>query len=478
MQQADIFGLIKWQFHEQFTKERLLMSGFALAAITGTFLPVLNPRQDRLSKAIELGYGFSSSIAFTTAAWVRQTKERIYASIDKSGLEITKTTLKGRLVVANSVEEIAAKRDLLEHIKKLPESEQYYWASAYGLQGLLSPPIEVEAREEGRLALPAAQSEFVKHSPLEPQIDWLHKLVGEMALEPEKRKHHHLCINGGSQSGKSTLFSCILALLSQAIAKLNANSKIIINLIDPKYPKTRWSITPSFIGFEQVGDGIENAVGELEDRKLRCIEAEKNGLTHPDFDRYILVLDEWDSIWGEGKGYGKSISKQDAAKIRGSVLRILKESAAYNMTLVVIGQSPLSKTSGFSRSDLNSATRVVLGNEALKWTQDPGFPFNAIVSDLQEKLNYWIKKEARCALVCPNIGQPFVEAIPRFDEAKESTNSGNEDWLERINDWISSLEEIPTKEEVNEFYYSLMGERLNAAQLKELMNYLEIVEES
>jgi hypothetical protein len=481
-QSTNIFQGLQTLIERQVNAERLIMGGLALGAIACTFSPVLIPQQDKVTKLLQMLYGVTSGAAFTSCAYLRQKKERLYQSLSDAQNLMLKEGLKSELTFNTATQRMEAQRELAAYIAQKPLHEQQRWIVMFGLQGIL-PSVTVDAPTSPSVpgwVSSNASPESVEYEP-EPDpvanMDWIYALVEEMAeIDPDRRKHHHLKIDGGSQSGKSTLFSCILDLLNQAIA--HNGSKLVTNLIDPKYPKTRWTIKPSFIGFEQVKAGVETAIKALDIRKKQCVEAEEKGISHPDFPRYVLIIDEWDSIWGEGKGYGDIIPKDDAVEIRSMTLRILKEAAAYNFTLVIIGQSPLSTTNGFSRSDLNSATRLVVGNEALKWVQDPGFPFKVIAPDLQSDLNYWIGKDARCCVCIPNVGQPFVEAIPKIKagasekQREKQSPQPSTDWLEEIKQWLNAQLQLPNREQVRAKWEELTGKQLNDRGLEYLLKEL------
>ena len=474
---TQIFGLERISFEQLLSKERLLQTMFAASAIAGTFLPVLNPTLDREVKLLLMVYGLMGASSFTYACHKRQRKEKIFNAIDSAQMVSLKAQMANAIAHDSITNKIDGQREVKKHILSLPEEEQAYWAHQFGLQGLIMPPPMMMPSPEAQAQAPSwvdaqvSNPEAVEYTPPaepKPQEDWIYTLVEENASPEGERKHHHLVINGGSQSGKSTLFSKILELLNKAL-----NGQIITNLIDPKYPKTRWTIRPSFVGFDQVLPGVEQAIAELDRRKEICIKAERAGEEHPKFKRYVLIIDEWDSVWGEGKGYGETITKDDAQLIRSHVLRVLKESAAYEFTLVIIGQSPLSGTTGFSRSDLNSASRLVLGNEALKWVQDPGFPFKSDATDLQALLNYWIGRNARCAVVIPNSGSAFVQAIPKFGVQK--THNGNsKDWMEEMKTWLNELGRVPSPAEVGEKWHQLTGLRLTEPGLQLLLESLKM----
>jgi hypothetical protein len=362
----------------------------------------------------------------------------------------------------------------------------------YGLDGLIAPslPSVENSSSSNTNAWLGNQTdiESVTYSEPEPGFDWIFDIVQNSCKPLDKRSNQHFKVDGGSQSGKSTFVSLLIAL----IGKLSG--EIAINLVDPKYPMTQWMIQPSFIGYEQVNNGVDAAIQELENRKTQCLQAKKNRQALPEFKRYLLIVDEWDNIWGNGTGYGDVIDVKLAKKIKGKIQRLYKEAAAYNMTVILLGQSPLTTDNGFSRSSFNSATRIVLGNEALKWVQDPGFPFKGCAQQLANELENWIGIGKRVALVVPNLGStPYVESIPliNLDELfndpqdEKQTDSENEFGSESnseltdiqkvflvLKNWVSEREIPPTALDVWKAWKELTGQQLDEEALGYLLEKL------
>lgn len=477
-----VFTVERNAIEQQVRSERWGVSLLAGGAIAGLVLPVLMNWLPPTVKTTLLVGSVAGGIGFTASVQLRDRKEKIYQSFDKVQLEEFRSLFKHAAARNDVVQQIQAKNQLLSYIlTAVPPEQQDYWIHYCGLQDLL-PPLPTLAAEVPTSSLPewanhtvdAQGIEYAVYDEPEASIDWLINLV-KAALEqdPEKRRFHHAKIDGGSQSGKSTIVSKWLELFIKGLQA--QGEKVIINLIDPKYPKTRWAIKPSFIGFEQVEEGVDSAIAELDERKRLTLEAEKKGQPHPNFPRYICILDEWDSVWNKGKGYGKIISKEKADSIRGEWLRLMKESAAYNFHCLLIGQSPLSEDAGFSRSSLNSTTRIIAGLEALKWAQDPGFPFKSQVEGLRSDLEYWLGRNHRCVLVTPTLGSPYVEGVPSMQiemSSPKATTSPSKptsqpqakpttDPYGAMLQWAKSLGHEPSDQEIYDRFLALTGQKLN-----------------
>jgi len=158
--------------------------------------------------------------------------------------------------------------------------------------------------------------------------------------------------------------------------------------------------------------GVEQAITELDNRKSAAKLAKKSDTTLPQFIPYLCILDEWDICYGNKKGYADLITKDDAEYLLSSAKRIISEGAAYDIRLVLIGQSPLTMDNGVNRSLAKQTTRIVVGQEGLSWLQDPGFPFKKDAGELIDQITPLLKEEKRCALICPNKGAVKVFEIP------------------------------------------------------------------
>jgi hypothetical protein len=459
--------------------------------IFGTLTPFLFKQLDRESKSLLLLSGLIGNL--TASLLPRNTKdEKLKVFYEKQVSENYANQLKHEVLRTNAVTEIREKNLLANYIdddSKVPFFQKQYWANKFNVTSLMTSFFVDDEPQEQYQQLSEKTNDWVQNQPqiesvqkieIKPDMQWIVDIAEKSCLHLGKRSNQHFKIDGGSQSGKSTFISLLIALISKK------SEKIQINLIDPKYPMTQWQLKPSFVGFDQVVDGINTAIAELDNRKKMSMNAAKNNQALPEFTRYLVIVDEWDTIWSNGQGYADVIDKKTAMKLKGNLQRILKESAAYNMSLILVGQSPLSTDNGFSRSSLNSATRIVLGNEALKWSQDAGFPFKSIAGRLSNELEEIISSGARVALIAPNLGSsPYVKEIPHIDlqelfgknevpKVQDEALTDTQKAFKVIQDWVGKRENTPTAIEVLEVWEKLTGEKLNENGLKYLMEKLGI----
>lgn len=443
-------------------------------------------KSDRTLTGLLLGAGTVGSALFSIAAKVVEDKEPLYKSLQEADNKALKQDLQGEAVFNHIVTDIEAKRRIAAHVNTLPVGERVRFMNEYGLHGLvvLPAPPQPQDTTPNWLNIQQTQVETVAPKPpATPTMDWIFKLVQDMAeLDPEKRRNHHIVINGPTQYGKSTLCSCIILLLSRALRAKGVEMKI--NLIDPKYPLSKWFVEPSFKGYEQVLEGVTATREEIEERKRTMTSARKSGRSLPQLPYYVSVTDEWDNIWGGGKGYGDTITQKQAEQIRNAELSVFKEGAALNAVNIVMGQSPLRDDHGFSQSSLNSATRIVLGIEAVKWVKSSQFPFEEMKEELSAQITYWANRGERVALVVPNNQLPFVAPVPRevklvVDNAESTANKAqqpqtksNKDWYEEIRVWAKELGRTPTAAELKAEWERLTGYQLTDRGVQLLQEYL------
>ena len=480
----------------------LSLVGILLPMFGRAFLPI--PVRTAL-----IGVGVASSSVMTAVAYESATDGRQAEKdrVQRIQGELHKAGLTHDVVAYQMLQEAQAKTRMAAIIQKFPAQQRMALASQYGLTQFVSFP-EMQQVQPANVVEPV-KTEVVSgqvfnyeyNPPPEPVAaeDWITSLVSKF-VEPDqsKRMYAHLIVNGPTKSGKSTLTSKLLALIAQGVASHGDDCEML--LIDPKYPKTDWPLKPAFRGYEMVLTGLNEAIAKFRERKKLCIQAEEAGKDHPRFSHFVVVVDEQDSIYAEGKGHpdlggDREERKEAAQKVHSMEVNLLKEAAAYNVSLFVVGQSPLSGATGFSRSDMQQACRIVLGNEALKWLNDKEFPFKEDVPELQAKLKYWMDKGDRVALICPNIGRAYVEAIPYLEIAKidnvSTSNSKPSDLIEdpwkdadpgepiaTLKAWIKTLSRVPTDEELIAKFKEIMPKgtgHLNANGLKLLKEKLGLV---
>jgi|GEM_PF-6206904 len=463
----------------QIILERGLVWGFLICALGGSTIPVIFHNQSRFSKLVEMVGGLGNAIALSASLYFRQSDEEMFQSLEKAKTHLDREYLKSELVNdANKIKVDGDRQFAGRIIDQVPEYEYPRWVETFGLHGLIplsssKPDFDVQL-EDGTVVNVQDLPETVQYNDPRDNIsdDWIKYLVAGMAHpDPEKRTDHHFKVDGPSQTGKSTLISYILFGLNQA--SQNHGGKLYVNLIDPKYPETNWIIEPSFTGYEQVKAGVETAFQELKRRKNVRVADKRSHKPRTVFPDYVCIVDEWDNIYSEGNGYdGKILDKNDVAAIRSQILIILKEGAAYNIRLILIGQSANRESHGFSHSQLRSTTRITLGIEALQWTKNSEFPWKDIAENLRKELTYWISKKQRCALVCPNMGVPYVAPIPKIKiNAPQDANSNIPEWELIVGQWIKDLGRRPTIDELKPIVQEHTNASFSDEEIKIIINH-------
>lgn len=470
----------RWAVKSLVETDRQQMLGLAGLALASIIAPmVLKPWLPLPLRTLSLLMGTAASAGLAAVSYQSATKERKEESDRLHRIQTASYTnsLAHQVTQQNLLGDMLAKQSLVNMLQRLPVQQRMIYGQQYGVYNLLRfPELEQPGQSTPAPVAPTQQSPgqvIGYHYEPEPEpeasVDWISALVNQFAEpDPERRIYAHLIVNGPTRSGKSTLVSKLLEMISTAVAGHGQTCQMM--LIDPKYPKTKWPLEPAFKGFGTVRCGLDVAISEFRQRKEACITAEKAGKPHPSFPRLIVVVDEQDSIYNEGKGHPELGSDRDERKeaaqdIHSMEVNLLKESAAYDISLFVVGQSPLSGATGFSRSDMQQACRIVLGNEALRWLSDRDFPFKEDVPELAGDLKYWMDKGDRVALVCPNMGRAYVSAIPKLEikaiavdqspapqpQTALPKGDGNVDPLEGMRQWLAEYRYtggMPTDEEI------------------------------
>ncbi len=291
-------------------------------------------------------------------------------------------------------------------------------------------PMPVESTHESFLPdgnkKPTATLRRVERAKNEIDDSWLRKIAQQII----DRKSHHFAVFGGSTSGKSTLFSRVLELVLEGLEGV-----VTVCLSDPKYPMTDWPIRADFKGYQEVYEGLKELVKELETRKKKSVLAKEAGLPTPQFNRYFYIQDEWSNCWGKGQGYGSIIPKDRAVECRNMLLQVIREGAAYNMGVCMIGQNPLNPSTGLDRSDFSSSTVIVVGKEAIKYINESTFP--AMEEDkkvMLRQIDDWRRDdpEQRICVCIPMNDPPFVARIPFISIEEERFQVEEDPWADKV----------------------------------------------
>ncbi len=374
--------------------------------------------------------GASIGLNAVSASQASERRAKIAQGLSKMQQEHQERVYAAAYGLHSNLLEIEAEHRLFQALQQLPAHQRNFYAAKFGVAHL-AEPLTVEAQivddpfsgsfSGSNLSI----EKYISPSELAAKgdISWIKDIVSSMVHpDPSERKYHHLRFCGATQSGKSTLFSKILEMILILLEKTGQDA--IVNLIDPKYPCTKWSITPSFKGFNQVFAGINAGFSLLNQRKKAWVDAIENDQEIPKFPEYFMVVDEIDIIYSGGQGHPE-VGKDPLRQIMGWLHTILKEGAAYRIHLIMIGQSPLSGACGFTRPDLGNFCSFLLANTGLQWLNDREFEPREIAPELKAQLSDLIREEIRCVLVCPNSAEPKVHVIPKFKIADKQLKASN-----------------------------------------------------
>lgn len=226
--------------------------------------------------------------------------------------------------------------------------------------------------------------------------DWIKPLVFKGETTEFRTQHFHVC--GATNSGKSTLVSYIVDLVSSQL------DSVELFLINPKHIESdpQWSFEPFVRDIDDVLPGLQHIWEQvLLRRKDPSFDKRKSS-------KIIAIVDEWDWIFEE---YGKS-----AVKI---ARKITKVGRALNVHIIFSGQSALCTDTGFSTSDYKNVARVVLTDSALQLIGNvKSFPYSMDVrKNLAQTSERYLTENKRFALVVPMGGMPFVSLVPHIELA-------------------------------------------------------------
>ncbi|GEM_PF-3487958 len=418
--QSDIDGL-----QLQVFQKRLMQAGITLCGVCLPITAALTPNQSLDAKLWELGLGTLFGGASAYVAKAREDLENRYKAYLELRKDHEKGSIKQEFGFHTATQLMRGELNLAGAVNRLEiPTARLRYADKFQLQGLVALPTaetteEPEDKKPQWLNNPFRYTPASKSKPGEMRAthDWILEIVNEAIAPYDKRNHSHLLINAPTQSGKSTLAATFIGLFAKAL-----NGRVTTIVIDPKSSATNWLVPADFMGFEKVANGLRAAISILDERKKQAQKAQQKGLPNPDFERVLVILDEWNIVFGQGKGYADIINKEMAESFLADVQRLLAESAFVNMTLFLIGQSPLSGDNGLSRPMMENATRITLNKTAVRWLNDKDFPNPELKGPFRKQINAWIKEKRRCALIVPMIGEPHCELIPKinlsaFDES-------------------------------------------------------------
>lgn len=411
MPRTNIFNSEITELELQTFQKRLMQCGITLTAFCLPVAALITPNQAVESRLWELGLGslFGGASAFVARS--REDLENRYASFLALHKEHEKGSIKQEFAFHSATQVIKGELNLAGAVNKLlvPTARLRY-QDKFQLQGLIAPPPQKALQQTATLDTGTEQIPIttVRPAKLTSDISWLLQIAAELT-EPEigARKHHHFIVHGGSQTGKSTLVSALIILVSSLLAKQSVPTTV--NLIDPKYPESEWMFEPGYKDYNEVLPGLEDTFGKLQE--LKAFAKKQGKSLSADNGFLFTIVDEQDNIFGNGQGYPDKIDKNEVKRIINIEKALIKEGAAYNFCEIVIGQSPLNLDSGFNRQIYKSVTHIVLGDAALSWVQDASFPYKDSAQKLMTEILKFQRAKERFGLVMPKGGVPFVVRI-------------------------------------------------------------------
>ena len=250
------------------------------------------------------------------------------------------------------------------------------------------PTIRTATTTAGELPAPSNQDQQIRRG------DWLESFV----LDQNRANFHHLQICGATGSGKTTLALAVVELLQRPLTEAE------YYLSDPKWEGvlSNWPFLPVCYEFDDVPQFANFVYGDIyEPRKAAVRRGEL-----PAHSAFAL-FDEVDGCFAE---HNKAFT--------GPLKRIIKEARHAKLHGILIGQSPLAQDCGLNTSDMQQAARLVLTSEALRYLNNPSFPY---ASDKEQKkiwrdqVRQLERNGERACLAIPQRGQPFVAVVPEID---------------------------------------------------------------
>jgi hypothetical protein len=491
---------------------------FLSSTVLGFGIPLLfSSSLDKIPKAALTTLGMSGAISYTIASKVHERIRKVDDCAEAAQFKAAKAQLTEDEQVAQLEAAIEGSNRKVELI--LNKSQPWawpWWAKRAGVEANMPLLQELTQETVEQPAIPVAipnpaianidqfeidsvvdpgemvlLEELARNYPKYIRIDelWIDELCNA-ASNPNmsKRYNHHFVITGETQSGKSTIAGVI-------INKIAGSSPTPATVIgnDPKDGVSRWlcKFSHRFDGIKAIDNWIQFAFQKANEQKTAYSDNPKK------LGEIFFVQDEVDSVYNNGKGFlgflgaDKKVQKAQADSLQSLWNFLIKYMAGAKGHYIGIGQSPLSGDTGLSRPAYKSCCFIALGNTANYIFDHPQDFLNVNKETqeiLQQSFELMTNMERRCALVIPMRGNPYVALIPQFNiEAMTAPVSKPVDTdtpeyrtvdqvMNCMMEWMQSLEELPTPNQVREQWEELSGKPLNDAQLVLILKQLGLEE--
>ncbi|WP_208345794.1 hypothetical protein, partial [Aetokthonos hydrillicola] len=380
--------------------------GLGLCSVIFPLNALLFPGMPKDEKLGLLGMGSLFGAGAYAVAKNREHLEKKYESLLNLQKENSKHKIREQFGYSQMLATMKSQVQIAQIINKLPyASERAYFAQLFGFNELIQIEQAIDVPYESINNNPLEGTQF-KSLPL-PEIDktptdnWILEMVQQSLLPYSKRNNHHYIISAPTQSGKSHLVNYMIGIYGSL-------TDCSYCIIDPKC-QSNWLVPASFKGYDQILKGLTYVCDELDKRK-----DEKLNNPDIDFSKLLVVLDEYTVAYNGSKGY-PGLGSEGASEMLGMVQRILCEAAYVNISLILIGQSPLTASTGLQRPIMECATFICLNKTVKRWLNDKDFPLPESKTLFKKQYNELARDKKRIALVVPMVGDPVIHEIPNLD---------------------------------------------------------------
>jgi hypothetical protein len=454
-------------------KERALMAGFALTAVAGCFSPVLWPSQNNSVKLIQMIYGLFSGGCFTTAALVRQQKEKTYQAIATANHKIVTEHLKGVFTFEQSRQQIEAKREVAQFVNSLPIEERSRWVQQYGLHGLVDLPV---VQQEAVIDV-KAESPQLAPSLFNPSQSSFDQISDDLSTPVDYTWMDAKFINaskavfGPKGSGKSVY------LAYEAIAFLTHYPEGELRIGDKHFDEdeSQWlpGVPTDILLNQYVAKKPDQILAMFQRAKQLLDHRIENGIkqNHPECRPFKLICDEFE-------GFIMQLSDAQKTDVMSIIAQTQDEGRKYLINITLGMHSLKKERIGVDSSVLFQMDVLCLGSALA----DPNTKFPAdfeakALLQKQMELQRNLKKSQGFACVARKLGEMAkVEVIPFLDLSQftfeitqdtqpasvQNTPKDTSDWLETIKQWANELGRQPTSDELKQVWKQLTNQELNS----------------
>ncbi len=446
-------------------RERQMIACFFLGGISATVLPILAPKLKREIKLFSLLYGVASNAAATYGVYSRNRKENIYKSLDNAQAAALADQMRHTVAFSGAVQKIESQRKLAGYIAQLSQYEQPRWVQMFNLGGIIPPTtIDAVVEENKTVAIDKRQSSFDElTADLAPEIDY--SWLNEKFVSASK------VVFGPKGSGKSIY----LAYEAIAFVQLHPDGELRIGDRHFSEDESQWlpGVPADILEKKYVASKREQILAMFRRAGSLLRHRVDSGirLSHSECRRFKLICDEFES-------FILQLDDDEKKEVMGIIAQSQDEGRKYGVDITLGVHSLKKERIGIDSSVLFQMDVLCLG-QALA---DPNTKFPAdfdtkkLLSE-QHTLQSILKLNQGFACVVRKGGEmPQVVVMPFIDlsQYQVEINQPSQNWLELIQQWVTSLGRIPTAAEVKDWWETNTGNTLTSSGLNLLMEHLKL----